>query len=206
MPTLRDLASDPFPTLRDVALRLATRGLDAERAAERAERATRGRRPARRLVRRYARRQALRGALLGVPGGLWSVPLGLLDLGGALQARTELAAALHVTRDPAFLERDDWRARALATAWDVRLEAGSKKALAKDAVTSAARDLGGRKLARQAIGRIATKTVPVVGAALGGVAGWLWMRREGARMSARVDERPTERDRAAQSAAAASPA
>ena len=142
-------------------------GLDAARVAER-------------LTETHARRSALRGLLTGIPGGIWSLPLLLVDVRGVWSERASLAAGMHYANDSEFFDDPRWWKRVWRSTAALSDESGTSGVL-KFAVKEAVF----RRVGKTAVKGISTKVVPVVGGIAGAAWNYTWLKREGARM--RVD-------------------
>ncbi|MAQ16424.1 MAG: hypothetical protein CMN30_16735 [Sandaracinus sp.] len=149
-------------------------GLDAAGVAER-------------LTETHARRSALRGFLTGVPGGVWSLPLLLVDVRGVWSERASLAAGIHYANDPAFFEDPEWWRQVWAATAALSPESGTTGVM-----KFAAKEMFFRRLGKTAVKGLSTKLVPVVGGVAGAAWNYAWLKREGSRM--RVDILTTEPD------------
>ena len=136
---------------------------------------------AKRLTERRARRSAVRGFLTGIPGGVWSLPLFFVDLGGVFRERANLSAEMHYAQDPSFFEEQGWWQQVARTAADVPNGAGRAQL-----VRSAVKELVIRRAGPLVAKFSATKVVPVAGGVVGAVWNYAWMKREGARMASEV--------------------
>ena len=135
---------------------------------------------AKRLTEAHARRSALRGFLTGVPGGVWSLPLLLVDVRGVWSERASLAAGMHYAQDPSFFDDPHWWKKVWLSTSAVNPDSGAS-GVAKFAV----KELFFRRIGRTAVKGLSTKVVPVVGGIAGAAWNYAWLKREGARM--RVD-------------------
>ncbi|MBO6933622.1 MAG: hypothetical protein JJ863_01565 [Deltaproteobacteria bacterium] len=142
-------------------------GLDASGVAER-------------LTEKHARRSAVRGFLTGIPGGIWTLPLMVLDVRGVWSERASLAAGLHYVDDPTFFDSPDW----WKDVWRATsaLPQGSG---AKGIVRFAVQEAVIRRLGRAVVTRTGTRFVPVLGGVVGAAWNYTWVKREGSRM--RID-------------------
>ncbi|MBX3247699.1 MAG: hypothetical protein KF901_11020 [Myxococcales bacterium] len=150
-----------------------------------AKKSAAGRRPVRRgavdaTCERYARRAALRAFVLGMPGGVFAPLAGLLDAGGTIALRTELAAVLLLREDPALFDDPAWRRRVVRAAYALPEDADALDDVAKRALVDELLRRSARFIAR----RVAVKLVPVAGGALSAGLAYVWMRREGSRIAA----------------------
>lgn len=139
---------------------------------------------AERLTEQHARRSALRGFLTGVPGGLWTMPLMLVDVRGVWSERASLAAGLRYHRDPAFFDDPGWWKQVWRDTSGVPVENGVRagvKGLARFAVQEAVL----RRVGKSVVRRTGARFVPVLGGVVGAAYNYAWVKREGSRM--RVD-------------------
>ncbi len=139
---------------------------------------------AERLTEQHARRSAMRGFLTGVPGGLWTLPLMVIDVRGVWSERASLAAGLHYLRDPAFFDDPGWWKDVVQAASGVPAKNGMKagaKGLARFAMQEAVL----RRVGKSVVRRVGTRFVPVMGGVVGAAFNYTWVKREGSRM--RVD-------------------
>jgi len=165
--------------LSRIARRLALRGVDEDTVRERVESVSDEKSPKHALVQSVSKRAAIRAFFAGLPGGLWALPLGLIDASSALRGRVELAASLHALADEEFLEGDEWKQRTLESAYDLPPEALSTRPLA----TKALRDALMTRAVRVASSRVASKLVPVAGGFVSATWAYAWTRREGRRLA-----------------------
>lgn len=162
---------------REAAAALLLRALrvDAKRCRDVVARARADGAPPREVARRLVVRTARRSAVLGFVCALPPHPALRLPAAGIervveLRARVALAARLSYLRDPAFFDHAGWEARVVSGVLGGRLRApraGTARSLA--------RSIGGR-VARwtieQVTRRAAPRALPIVGAVVGGAAGY----------------------------------
>jgi len=142
-------------------------GLDAAAVAER-------------LTERHARRSAVRGFLTGIPGGIWTLPLMVIDVRGVWTERAALAAELHYVQDPAFFDDPDWWKDVWRSTSALPPGAG-----ARGMVRFAVQETVLRRVGKAVVRRTGTRFIPVVGGVVGAAWNYVWVKREGSRM--RVD-------------------
>lgn len=135
---------------------------------------------AERLTEHHARRSAFRGFLAGIPGGLWTLPLMMLDVRGVWSERASLAAELHYIDDPTFFDDPDW----WKDVWRATSSLSSSTG-AKGLVRFAVQETVMRRAGRSVVRRVGTRFVPVLGGVVGAAWNYAWVKREGKRM--RVD-------------------
>jgi len=139
---------------------------------------------AERLTEKHARRSAVRGFLTGVPGGLWTLPLMVIDVRGVWSERASLAAGLHYLQDPSFFDDPAWWRVVWRDTTGVRTDDGLK-AGTKGLVRFAVQEVFLRRAGKSVVRRVGTRFVPVVGGVVGAAWNYTWVKREGIRM--RVD-------------------
>jgi len=139
---------------------------------------------AKRLTEEHARRSALRGFLTGIPGGLWTLPLMLVDVRGVWSERASLAAGLRYHQDPSFFDDPGWWKVVWRDTSGVPLEDGVR-AGAKGLARFAAQEAVLRRVGKSVVRRVGTRFVPVLGGVVGAAFNYTWVRREGSRL--RVD-------------------